>query len=270
MTNLPVTVMVTVMVTGATGGIGKATAAELARQGATVLAVARDADRGAAAVADIRAAVPGARLELLVADLSDLSAVRKLAEQVDSVDVLVNNAGVITTHGERTADGLDVMLATNHLGPFLLTNLLLPKLKRVVVVGSGAHKQVRSIPWDDLTNLGYPQTKALNILFCYELARRVAGTGVTANVADPGFVRTDLGRHMTGWFGLFLKLATPFMTTPERGAATSVYLATSPEVAEVSGRCFAKCRPVATSALTNDPAAAARLWQLSAELVGLG
>jgi NAD(P)-dependent dehydrogenase (short-subunit alcohol dehydrogenase family) len=257
------------MVTGATSGIGKAAAMLLAEQGATVIAVARDAGRGEATRAEIRRRIPGADIELLIADLSDLADVRALAAQVDRLDVLINNAAVATFHGQRTSAGLDVMLATNHLGPFLLTNLLLAKLKRVVVVGSTAHRQVKAIPWDNLASPSYALTKSFNILFSFELARRLAGTGTTANCADPGFVRTDLGRDATGGFGLFLKLARPFQTTPDKGAATPVYLATSSEVDGVSGQCFAKCRPITTSALTRDPIAAKRLWEISAELVGL-
>jgi NAD(P)-dependent dehydrogenase (short-subunit alcohol dehydrogenase family) len=259
----------TIMVTGATSGIGKATAAQLAQRGAKVIAVGRDPDRADAALAEIRRRVPDAEIALRLVDLADPDSVRALADQVDQVDVLINNAGVITTRKERTPAGLDVMFAANYLGPFLLTNLLLPRLKRVVVVGSGSHKQVRGVPWDDLAtgSPSYPLTKTLNILFCFELARRAAGTGVTANVADPGFVHTDLGRNVTGPFRLFLTLVRPFMTTPEKGAATSVYLATAAELDGVTGRCYAKCRPVETSALTRDPEAARRLWELSDKLV---
>jgi NAD(P)-dependent dehydrogenase (short-subunit alcohol dehydrogenase family) len=260
----------TVIVTGATSGIGKATATQLAGGGARVIAVARDSARGRAAVAEIRERIAGADIELRVADLADLDSVRALAARVDQVDVLINNAAVAKPWPERTPAGLDVMLATNHLGPFLLTNLLLPKLTRVVTLGSSSHKQVRAIPWDDLVSgsPSYPLTKALNILFSYELARRT--TRVTSNCADPGFVHTNLGRDARGGFALFLKLTRPFQADPEVGATTPVYLATSPDVAGTTGTCYAKCRPVATSPLTNDPAVASRLWELSTDLVGLG
>jgi retinol dehydrogenase 12 len=271
----------TCLVTGATSGIGKATAARLAELGATVITVARDRARGAQAANEIRHRAPRARVEVLIADLSRLGEVRTLAAQVrdryDRLDVLVNNAGVAKFRPQLTPDGLGVTVATNHLGPFLLTNLLLDQLKksapaRVLAVSSDRHKQQRSIPWDDLEpgrDCSYKASKLLNILFIYELARRLAGTGVTANCFSPGFVRTELGREATGAFRVFLRLARPFQSSPEAGAQTSVYLATSPEVVEVSGRYFEKCTQAESSALSRDPAAAQRLWQLSTQLSGL-
>ena len=225
--------------------------------------------------------LPRARVEVLTADISHLGQVRALAAQVrdryDRLDVLVNNAGVAKFRPELTPDGLGVTFATNHLGPFLLTNLLLDQLRqsapaRVITVSSDRHKQQRTIPWDDLEpgrDCTYKASKLLNILFTYELARRLVGTGVTANCLSPGFVRTDLGREATGAFRVFLRLSRPFQTSPEAGAQTSVYLATSPEVAEVSGRYFEKSTPAESSALSRDPAAAERLWQLSTQLSGL-
>jgi retinol dehydrogenase 12 len=271
----------TCLVTGATSGIGQATAVRLAELGATVLAVARDQARGEQAAAEIRRRAPRSRVEVLTADLSRLGEVRTLAAQVqdryDQLDVLVNNAGVAKFRPELTPDGLGVTFATNHLGPFLLTNLLLDQLRhsapaRVITVSSDRHTQQRSIPWDDLEpghDCTYKASKLLNILFTHQLARRLSGTGVTANCLSPGFVRTELGREATGAFRVFLRLSRPFQTSPEAGAQTSVYLATSPEVAEVSGRYFEKCAPAESSALSRDPAAAERLWQLSTQLSGL-
>ena len=271
----------TCLVTGATNGIGKATAGRLAELGATVLAVARDRARGEQVAAEIRRRAPRARVEVLTADLSRLGQVRTLAAQVqdryDRLDVLVNNAGVAKFHRELTPDGLGVTFATNHLGPFLPANLLLDHLRRsaparVITVSSDQHKRQRSVPWGDLEHrreCSYKASKLLNILFTYELARRLVGIGVTANCLSPGFVRTNLGREATGAFRVFLRLARPFQSSPEAGAQTSVYLATSPEVAKVSGRYFEKCTPAESSALSQDPAAAERLWQLSAQLSGL-
>ena len=275
----------TCLVTGATSGIGEQTALQLATLGATVIIAARDAARGAAASEQIRQQVPLAQVETVTADLSSLAQVRQLAEEIraryDRLDVLVNNAGVISVHHQLTADGLETTFATNHLGPFLLTNMLRGLLERsaparVVTVSSAAHKQVQTIPWDDLPRgtparqgQAYPLSKLLNILFTVELAKRLTGTGVAANCLHPGFVRTALGRDVTGVAGAAVRLAVRFVPGPARGAQTSVYLASSPEVAEVTGGYFIRCQPAEPSALAGDTQAAARLWALSEELAGL-
>jgi NAD(P)-dependent dehydrogenase (short-subunit alcohol dehydrogenase family) len=275
----------TCLVTGATSGIGKETALRLASLGATVIIGARDAVRGDAAGEEIRRRVPLAQVETVTADLSSLAQVHWLAEQVlarhERLDVLVNNAGVISMRRHLTADGLESTFATNHLGPFLLTNLLRGLLERsaparVVTVSSAAHKQVRTIVWDELPSgaqagraQSYPVSKLLNILFTAALARRLTGTGVTANCLHPGFVRSALGRDVTGVLGAGVRLVLRFRPGPATGAETSVYLASSPQVAEVTGGYFVKCRPAEPSALARDAQAAARLWALSEELTGL-
>ena len=271
----------TCLVTGATSGIGHESAARLAELGATVILVARDQARGEAAGEAIRGRVPGARVDTLIADLSSLAQVRRLADEVRStyerLDVLVNNAGVISTRRQLTVDGFETTFAVNHLAPFLLTNELRGLLvrsgtARVVTVSSAAHKQVRSIPWDDLPRgeqgqgQAYPLSKLLNILFTVELARRLAGTGVTANCLHPGFVRTALGRDVTGALGAALRLILRLRPGPATGAETSVYLASSVEVAGVTGGYFVKKRRVEPSSLARDHEAAARLWTLSEEL----
>jgi retinol dehydrogenase 12 len=216
----------TCLVTGATSGIGKQTALQLALLGATVIIVGRDTARAGTAAAELRVRVPAARVETMTADLSSLVQVRRLAGEVlarhGRLDVLVNNAGVITMRRQLTTEGLETTFATNHLGPFLLTYLLRGLLERgaparVVTVSSTAHRQVRAIPWDDLAQgaqaghrQAYALSKLLNILFTAELARLLAGTGVTANCLHPGFVRTALGRDVTGPLGAVVRLALQF------------------------------------------------------------
>jgi len=276
----------TCLVTGASGGIGKETALGLARMGATVLLVARDRERGEAAIADIRERVPQGSVEPLVCDLSVQGQVRRLAAEVldrhDRLDVLVNNAACVTATRRVTEDGLEAMVATNHLGPFLLTSLLLGALKkaspsRIVTVTSYLHKSVRAIPWDDLqskrryaSHSVYNLTKLMNVLFTYQLARRLAGTGVTANCLHPGWpLKTDLGREERGIPGLFDRLSKRFAASAEQGARTSIYLATSPELATISGAYFSKCEPIESSNLSRDEAVAERLWAISDQLCGL-
>jgi len=275
----------TCLVTGATSGIGEQTALRLAMLGAAVIIVARDEARGRVTAGEIQERVPSARVEVMTADLSSLEQVRRLGEDVlarhDRLDVLINNAGVISTRRRLTADGLEVTFATNHLGPFLLTGLLRGLLERsaparVVTVASAAHKQVRTIPWADLPHGGpavggqaYAVSKLLNVLFTTELANRLAGTGVTANCLHPGFVRSALGRDVGGGLGALVRLALLLRPGPAAGAQTPVYLASSAQAAAVTGGYFIKCKPASPSALAIDARAAARLWQLSEELTGL-
>jgi len=253
-----------------------------------VLLTARNADRGRAAVAEIADRTPGARVQLVVFDLADLSSVRRgaaeILEQAPRLDVLVNNAGVVLSERRVTVDGYEATFATNHLGPFLLTNLVLDRLRasapaRVVNVASTAHNSARKgIPFDDLQSEGryrgmrvYGQSKLANILFTNELARRLEGTGVTANSLHPGTVRTGYGADgdARGLLAVGLKVSGPFFLSPAKGARTSVYLASSAEVDGVSGQYFVKCKPRTPRSWARDPEAAQRLWRVSEELVGL-
>jgi NAD(P)-dependent dehydrogenase (short-subunit alcohol dehydrogenase family) len=240
----------------------------------------RDGRRGAEAQAAVVAEVPGARTELLVADLSTRDGVRSLAEQTlqhaDRLDVLLNNAGVFTQTYTPTADGLETQFAVNHLAPFLLTNLLRDLLAksapaRVVTVSSEAHKRGQ-IRFDDLQGekqysgmKAYSQSKLANLLFNRELARRLGGTGVTANALHPGVIGTQL------LFAGFapIRLLRPFLKTPEVGARTSVFLAVAPAVERLTGLYFIDLEPARPSPAARDDGAARRLWRISAELTGL-
>jgi retinol dehydrogenase-12 len=270
------------VVTGATSGIGKATATALARQGAQVVLVGRDRGRGEATAAEL-GAVAATPPQLEIADLASMAQVRALADRLntlDRIDVLVNNAGFVAGQHRVTADGFEEVLAVNHLAPFLLTNLLLAKLTasapaRVITVASDAHTAAR-LDVDDLqlehgwdSWRSYSNSKLANILFTRELARRLAGTGVTANCAHPGVVRTGFGREGSPLLRLGITIARPFLLSPERGASTIVYLATSADVAGASGGYYVKSKLREPSGAARDDATAQRLWQLSEELTGL-
>ena len=272
------------MVTGATSGIGLITARTLAQQGARVIVVGRDPERGATTVGRIVQETGNPRVDLLLADLSARAEVRRLAGEFQHrfarLDVLVNNAGALFTRRHLSADGIEMTFALNHLGYFLLTNLLLDTLKasppaRIVNVSSDAHRGAR-MNFSDLQGerryggwRTYSQSKLANLLFTYELARRLEGTGVTANAMHPGFVATGFSRNNRGLFGLLMRVAQLTALSPEQGAETLIYLATSPEVEGVTGRYFVKKRPVESSMASYDRSAAQRLWQLSSELTGL-
>ena len=277
------------LVTGATSGIGKATATGLARLGADLLLVARDPARGRATVAELQAANDGARVELLVADLASQASIRGLAEEINRgqprLDVLVNNAGGYWATRHTTVDGLELTFALNHLAYFLLTNLLLDLLRagapaRIVNVTSSA-QAFGDIHFDDLQyerryrgQAAYNQSKLANVLFTYELARRLDGTGVTVNCLAPGVTRTNFGREASGpVMRLLTPLARPYMRSPEEGAATAVWLASSSEAAGVSGRYYLRRRarptPRRSSRRSYDTELARRLWQVSEELTGL-
>lgn len=265
-----------VVITGATGGIGLAAAIELGRRGAELTIVGRDEGRAARA-----AQLIGGRVDVLIADLSSLAAVRTLAERISAkhsrVDVLVNNAGAVNAARELTGDGIERTWAVNHLAPFLLTNLLLERLRasspaRVITTASGAHGSARGIPFDDLAGerrygpLGfarYGETKLANILMTRELARRLAGTGVEAFCFHPGFVASGFNRNNGRLMGIGMTLARPFARSPETGADTLVWLADSAEPEGRSGGYFVDRRPASPSRFAQDDDAARRLWDVS-------
>jgi retinol dehydrogenase 14 len=286
MTQIPTGPLVgrTVLVTGATGGIGRATAMGLATMGANLAITGRDRGRTEGAAREIRAVSSG-QVDLFVADLSSQSEVRQLADEVlqsyPRIDVLVNNVGGYWNTRHVTPDGLEHTFALNHLAPFLLTNLLLDRLKqsapaRVVTVASNAHA-TGEIDFDDLQgewsysgSRAYNQSKLANILFTYELARRLQASAVTANALHPGVVNTSFGAEdPRGIQRLIIPFARPFLKTPAQGAATSMHLASAPDLEQVTGGYFANSKPKRSSKRSYDEAAAARLWQVSTDLVGL-
>ncbi len=273
------------LVTGATSGIGEVTARELARRGAEVIIVGRSPERCAATLDRIRNDTGATAVDSLIAELSIQAEVRRLAGQVQDrcprLDVLVNNAGGMYLTRRESVDGIEMTLALNHLSYFLLTNLLLPLIKRsaparIVNVASDAH-QGGVIDFDDLQRQKsysgwrtYQQSKLANILFTYELARRLEGSGVTANTLHPGFVRTNFFQEWGGWIGFITKVgASMIALTPEQGARTSIYLASSPEVEGVTGQYFVKEKPAGSSTRSHDQAVAQRLWQESEKMTGI-
>jgi retinol dehydrogenase-14 len=274
----------TALVTGGTSGIGKASAVAFAAMGANVVIVGRNLERGEAALRDIKGQSHSDSVELMLADLSVQGEVRRLADQFlerhERLDVLANNAGLVQSRRTETADGIETTLAVNHLAPFLLTNLLLDRLKesapsRVITVSSEAER-MGNIDFDDIQSrqkykgfAAYGKTKLANIMFTYELAERLKGTFVTANCLHPGAVGTNFGKNNAGPMALFFRLAKPFMRSPERGADTLIWLASSADVDGVSGKYFSDRKEIEAKEIVNDPAARRRLWELSEELTGL-
>jgi NAD(P)-dependent dehydrogenase (short-subunit alcohol dehydrogenase family) len=268
------------VVTGTTSGIGKETAVALARAGARVAIVCRTQDKGERALAEIRRRSAG-DVALFVADLASQRAIRVLAARLSTalprIDVLVNNAGLILDRRVLTEDGLETTFAVNHIGYFLLTRLLEPKLlagapARVVNVASRAH-QSGTLRFDDLMGAkgydgwsAYVQSKLANIVFTYELARRLAGSGVTANCLHPGVIASNFGNAGPLMIRLGVRLGRPFMKGPARGADTSIYLASSPEVEGVSGKYFVNRRQARSNDESYDATVATRLWKVSEEL----
>jgi NAD(P)-dependent dehydrogenase (short-subunit alcohol dehydrogenase family) len=273
------------LITGATAGIGKATAQGLAAKGATLIITGRNRDKTAVTAAELKAASGNSNIDFLVADLSSQAEVRRLADEFKQkysrLDVLINNAGGVFTKRQTTVDGLEYTFALNHLAPFLLTNLLLDLLKasapaRVITVSSGAEQGGR-LDFDDLQSEKsysafrvYSTSKLENILFSNELARRLKGTGVTSNSLHPGFVASDFGKNNPGLLSMAMVLVRPFAINVEKGAATSIYLASSPEVEGVTGKFFTKSAEATPSnPMANNEAAARRLWEISEKLCHL-
>jgi retinol dehydrogenase 14 len=275
----------TVLITGATSGIGRAAAIGLAAMGARVGITGRDRSRAEAAAAEIARVSGNPAVDVFIADMSAQSEVRRLADEVLAtyarLDVLLNNVGGFWAHRHVTADGLERTFALNHLAPFLLTNLLLERLiasapARVVTVSSGA-QSMGKIDFDDLMGerrysgqRAYNQSKLANVMFTYELARRLEGTGVTATALHPGVTRTGFGAEDPNpMMTPIVAVLRPFMKSPTRGAETAGYLASSPEVEGVTGRYFADRKARKSQDSSYDAATTARLWNVSAELVGL-
>ena len=274
-----------VIITGGTGGIGKATAIGLATMGARVAITGRDLARAEQAASDIRAASANPAVDAFAADLTSQAEVRRLAvgilDAYPRLDVLVNNVGGFWAHRHPTADGLERTFALNHLAPFLLTNLLLDRLKssppaRVVTVSSGAQSMGR-IDFGDLQGArnysgqrAYNQSKLANVMFSNELARRLEGTGITANSLHPGVVRSNFGAEdQARWFAVMSHVILPLLKTPAQGAKTSIYLASSPDIERVTGQFFANGKPKNANKIAYDPDMTAKLWNVSAALVGM-
>lgn len=269
------------LITGANSGIGKETALALARMGANLVMVCRDRERGRLALEETKSKSGNATVELMICDLSSQTQIRKLAQELkqkhDRLDLLINNAGVILTRRRVTEDGIESTFAINHLAYFLLTNLLLDLIKqsapaRIVNVSSTVHSSA-TIDFNDLQAersyggmRAYGQSKLANVLFTYELARRLEGSNVTVNCLHPGVIATNIFRDISGLVGTASKL---FLKSPKRGAETSIYVATSPEVEGVTSKYFDDKKAVRSSPESYDEAIAQRLWQVSEQLTNL-
>jgi NAD(P)-dependent dehydrogenase (short-subunit alcohol dehydrogenase family) len=273
----------TVVITGATSGIGEVAAVRLAQRGARIVFTARDQTRADDTMAALRNANPRADHTVHMGDLSTLAEMKRVGAELareSRIDVLVNNAGALFNKRQETEDGLEMTFALNHMAYFVITNLLLGNLKpggRIVTVASNAHRGAK-LDFNDLQSLrnyvGFPvysRSKLCNILFNRELARRIAGSGVTANALHPGFVATRFGDNSGGLMRTVLKVAKPIgAISPEEGAQTIVYLASSPAAENVSGVYFYECKSATPTAEARNDEDAKRLWEISAQIAGLG
>ncbi|HEY6250595.1 MAG TPA: SDR family oxidoreductase [Candidatus Angelobacter sp.] len=275
--------MKTIVITGATSGIGQVAAEKLAGMGARIVQVARSRERGEAAMKRLRDLSPGITHTIHYADLSRISEMKRVASEIAAaephIDVLINNAGAMFGSRQLTEDGLERTFALNHVSYFVLTHGLRERLAgsapaRIVNTASDAHESAK-LDFDDLQSSKsfrgfkvYSRSKLCNILFTRELARRLAGTGVTANSLHPGFVSTRFADESGGWFSVVVRIAKLFALSPQQGAETLVYLASSPEVAGVTGEYFHKCRAIVPSTEAQNDANAQRLWLETAKTCG--
>jgi NAD(P)-dependent dehydrogenase (short-subunit alcohol dehydrogenase family) len=273
-----------ILVTGATAGIGEKTAEALAQMGAIVVIHGRDEKKTRQVTQQIREKTGNQQVDYMVADFTSLADVRALAEEFrrrySRLDVLVNNAGGYFHYRQETKDGHEMTFGVNHLAPFLLTNLLQDVIlasapARIINVSSGAHLGGR-MNFEDLQSQrgyngwqAYAQSKLANVLFTYELARRLEGRRIAVNALHPGFVATNFGKNNGGWMSTVIKLSQFFALTPEKGAETSIYLASSPEVEGVTGKYFVNRKAVTSSRASYDGESARQLWNVSLEQVGL-
>ena len=274
----------TCMITGATSGIGRASAIDLGKLGAKLVLVCRNRERGEELVGEIKHG-GNSEVDLMIADLQSQAEIRKLAADFlatkKPLHVLMNNAGIFNMKRHIGSDGIEEVWAVNHLAYFLLTLLLLDRIKqsapaRIINISSHLHQNA-TIKFDDLGGersyggmSSYGQSKLANVLFTYELARRLEGTGVSVNCLHPGAVATGLGKNNGGWAKVIIGMLRPFFRTPESGAATSIFLATSPQVEGISGKYFSNCKETRSSKPSYDAAVARRLWKVSEELTGIG
>jgi NAD(P)-dependent dehydrogenase (short-subunit alcohol dehydrogenase family) len=274
----------TVVITGGTSGIGQVAAEKLAGMGARLVLVARDKQRGESALARLRERGPGIAHGIHYADLSRIPEMKRVAAEIAAaepkIDVLINNAGALFNSRQTTSDGLEMTFALNHMSYFVMTHFLRDSLvggapSRVVNTSSDAHKG-NKLDFNDLQSSNgyrgfkvYGRSKLCNILYTSELARRWAGTGVTANCLHPGFVDTRFGDESGGMFGLVVKVAKLFAISPEKGAETLVCLASSEDVAKITGKYFYKCREATPTKEARDDDAAQKLWEESARLAGI-